>query len=290
MGGRSEAALARRAAKRGRTVEEQAAADELETSKKVAAAPAPTPAAPAPTPAPAAKLTPAIPAPAKPTLAKPAPAEPAPAAASTSEPEAAADDATDGKHRPKQPLPANHLLGSRRNGAKRKKLKELHEAERSGAPPPEPRKELPKPKESTSSGAASSKAPVPADGAKRVRASTKEGLVVWLKDGEQPAPMVIRRSEIREPPEPRASPKFLFLEALGKEGQQAPGRWVHSAEVLPLDARFKELWEAHQADPTPREALRQAVMQQQRVLARLSVQELWSQLLGDGGDEPWPAK
>lgn len=274
MGGRSAEALARRAAKRGRTIEEQAAADELETSKKAATASkatvTPAPAAPAPAPA-------------------PAPAEPSPAATSAGEADAADGD---GKRRPKQPLPANHLQGSRRNGAKRKKLKESYEAAKSGAPLPPPRKELPKPKENTSGGggASSSKAPAPAEGAKRVRASTKEGLVVWLTDGEQPVPMVIRRSEIREPPEPRASPKYLFLETLGEASQQGPGRWVHSAEVLPLDARFKELWRAHHATPKPREALRQAVLQQQRTLAHLSVQELWSQLLGDGGDEPWPAK
>lgn len=195
--------------------------------------------------------------------------------------------------RPKQPLPANHLQGGRRSGAKRKRLTELHVAVESGAPPPEPRRELPRPKESKSgdTGAAADKAPAPpAGGAKRVRASTKDGLVVWLKDGAQPAPMVIRRSETREPPAPRASPKYVFLEPLsGADGQQM-GRWAHSAEVLPLDARFGELWRAHHAAPTPREALRQAVLQQQRVLSQLSVPELWSQLLGDGGEEPWPAE
>ena len=272
--GRSAAAIAARAEKRGRTVEEELAVEQARSvsdqERKPAAAPKRE---------------------SEEHIQKIPKREPAvvPKRESKEEiqkipkPEAMASAETVSKEavrKPRQPVPTNHKQG-RRSGAMRKAAKELRLSDGDGKLP---RPAVAKPAAATKQ----TRSNQAADRTGTKRASTRDGLVVWLvDDGEAVAtPLVILQSELREPPEPRASPKYLLLEPL-PAGHAGSARWVHSRAVLPLDARLASLWPQLKLVPQRREAVRAALVQQQKVLSHLSLQDLWEQLMGEL-DEPCP--
>lgn len=258
--GRSADATARRAEKRGRSVEEELAVEQARSSDQ--------------------ECKPAV-------GPKRESEEPVPKRESEEEEmpkmqkrEAEASSEATKERKPRQPVPTNHKQG-RRSGAMRKAAKEsgrLGGGDGKG-PPPRPAAPAAKP-------AAATKA---ADRTGTKRASTRDGLVVWLVDDgtAEATPLVILQSELREPPEPRASRKYLLLEPL-PAGRAGAAHWVHSRAVLPLDARLASLWPQLKLVPQQREAVQAALVQQQKALSHLSVQELWGQLMG-GLDEPCPA-
>ena len=195
----------------------------------------------------------------------------------------ASSEATSKERQPRQPVPTNHKQG-RRSGAMRKAAKELGRLGGSdGKGPRQPASSKPA---AAAKPVAATKA---ADRTGTKRASTRDGLVVWLVDdgAAEATPLVILQSELREPPEPRASRKYLLLEPL-PAGRAGTARWVHSRAVLPLDARLASLWPKLKLVPQQREAVRAALVQQQKALSHLSVQDLWEQLMGGLG-EPCPA-
>ena len=247
--GRSAEAIARRAEKRGRSVEEELAVEEARSVRDQ-------------------KCKPAV--------------GPTREGEELQKREAeASSEATSKERKPRQPLPANHKQG-RRSGAMRRAAKELRRmggGDRGPLPRPPAAAPAAKP-------AAATKA---AGRAGTKRASTRDGLVVWLVDDDtvEATPHVILQSELREPPEPRASRKYLLLEPL-PAGRAGAAHWVHSRAVLPLDARLASLWPQLKLVPQRREAVQAALVQQQKVLSHLSVHELWGQLMG-GLDEPCPA-
>jgi hypothetical protein len=261
--GRSVDAIARRAEKRGRTVEEELALEQARSVSEQECKPA--------------------------VDRKRESEEPVPKRESEEEEmpkmqkrEAeASSEATSKARKPRQPVPTNHKQG-RRSGAMRRAAKELGRLVGGDGkgPPPRPAAPAAKPVAATEAAGRT--------GAKR--ASTRDGLVVWLVDDGTSVvkmPLVILQSELREPPEPRASRKYLLLEPL-PAGRAGAAHWVHSRAVLPLDAKLASLWPQLKLVPQQREAVQAALVQQQKALSHLSVQELWGQLMG-GLDEPCPA-
>ena len=243
--GRSADATARRAEKRGRSVEEELAVEQARSVGDQECKPAVGP--------------------------KRESEEPVPKRESEEEEmpkmqkrEAEASSEATKERKPRQPVPTNHKQG-RRSGAMRKAAKEsgrLGGGDGKG-PPPRPAAPAAKP-------AAATKA---ADRTGTKRASTRDGLVVWLVDDgtAEATPLVILQSELREPPEPRASPKYLLLEPL-PAGHAGSARWVHSRAVLPLDARLASLWPQLKLVPQRREAVRAAKKKNRTGLARVRSQ------------------
>ena len=260
--GRSADATARRAEKRGRTVEEELAVEQARSVSDQECKPAVGPKGESEEPVPTQESG-------KEELPKMQKRE-----------AEASSEATSKERKPRQPVPTNHKQG-RRSGAMRKAAKELGRLGGGDGKGPPPRPAAPAAKPAAATKAAGR------TGTKR--ASTRDGLVVWLVDDgtAKATPLVIRQSEIREPPEPRASRKYLLLEPL-PAGRAGAAHWVHSRAVLPLDARLASLWPQLKLVPQQREAVQAALVQQQKALSHLSVQELWGQLMG-GLDEPCPA-
>ena len=115
--------------------------------------------------------------------------------------------------------------------------------------------------------------------------------MVWLNEegDEEAMPHVILRSEQRDPPQPRASPKYLLVAPLpSKYLPSLPPRWVHCREVVPLDARLAAIWPAAKESLARRSGVAAAVAQQQKMLPQLSREELWRQMIGGESDEPCP--